>query len=566
MRDGLSRRDFMKGSLIGAAAMGTGLLAACAPQDQPTVKPEDSAEASVSTQTGDGTYSFETPPPPISDDQISKTLETEFVIVGAGAAGCCAALTAAEQNAKVIVLQKHSEVFTNGGGFAAYNSKMQQAAGADFDVQKALNRWMEYAENRARRDMLNVWVRQSGPTIDWVCEKLEGSDVGQPVGNFLLGMEFDDWETVYPVMHSFARYQFVIEELARQAQDLGVEFLFETPGVQLEKDEGGRVASVIARQGESYIRVKASKGILLCTGDYGANLEIRKKWMPHSADLMSPVAPAVNTGDGLLMSLWIGADIDRAPHPGSIHYDLYIEDPTMAYGSMIPWLNVDKNGKRYCNEDMNFGLVYGQDLNLKDLTHYQVFDADYETYYPNMGNGLARSLPTPPEIAPLFREALQKEGIDDSGMSDYQAVIAVGVHYGSTYEAQSIEELAGMIGCPADELEKTIARYNELYEKGVDEDYGKMGTRLSAIKTPPFYAIPRKAYMLGTLGGTTINTNMQVLTPNGEIIEGLYAAGNNSGGYFFGGMVQPMCMPGMTIARASMQGRLAALHALTGSY
>ena len=93
---------------------------------------------------------------------------------------------------------------------------------------------------------------------------------------------------------------------------------------------------------------------------------------------------------------------------------------------------------------------------------------------------------------------------------------------------------------------------------GADLDYDKSPKRMHAVKTPPFYAIERKAYILGTLNGLDINTNMQVLNTEGEVIPGLYAAGNASGGNFFGGLAQGMAVPASTISRAITWGYLVA--------
>ena len=96
-----------------------------------------------------------------------------------------------------------------------------------------------------------------------------------------------------------------------------------------------------------------------------------------------------------------------------------------------------------------------------------------------------------------------------------------------------------------------------MYDAGMDEDCFKEYQCMSAVRTPPFYCIPRRPYVLGTLGGVDINEKMQVLDTEGNVIPGLYAAGNTSGN-LFGGLVQSMAIPALTIGRAHTFGRLAA--------
>lgn len=157
---------------------------------------------------------------------------------------------------------------------------------------------------------------------------------------------------------------------------------------------------------------------------------------------------------------------------------------------------------------------------------------------PNIGQGMMKTEPV----------GLTKDGID--------ACIKSGV----IPTADTLEDLAGKMGVPADALVATVNRYNELAKGGKDLDYSKQAARLKPVEKAPFYAIKRRPGVLATLGGLTINENMQVLDTDGKVIPGLYAAGNNSGSYF-GGLEHPMRIPGMSLGRASVTGRMAGIHA-----
>jgi hypothetical protein len=106
------------------------------------------------------------------------------------------------------------------------------------------------------------------------------------------------------------------------------------------------------------------------------------------------------------------------------------------------------------------------------------------------------------------------------------------VKEGRFIKADTIAGLAEGLGLPADELEKTVVRYNELFDRQCDEDFGKEAHRLSEIRKPPYYGVRACAFLLGTLDGIRIDENMNALDENLDPIPGLYVAGNDSGGFY----------------------------------
>ena len=131
--------------------------------------------------------------------------------------------------------------------------------------------------------------------------------------------------------------------------------------------------------------------------------------------------------------------------------------------------------------------------------------------------------------------------------------------------ANTLEELAEKMGVPAETFKATVARYNELVDKGQDVDFGKQAARLTYVKDAPFYAICRQPRLLCALGGLVVNDRMEVLDEVQAPIPHLYACGNNSGEWF-GGLEHPMVIPGMSLGRAVVTGHLAALSALGKDY
>lgn len=126
---------------------------------------------------------------------------------------------------------------------------------------------------------------------------------------------------------------------------------------------------------------------------------------------------------------------------------------------------------------------------------------------------------------------------------------------GIVVEDNTIEGLAEKLGIPADNLAKTVNRYNELCDKGIDEDFGKETYRMLPLRKPPFRAATLGGQLLCTLDGLRINTNLQVLDKSLNPIEGLYAVGNDSGGFFCNNY--PEMLVGIAAGRTDTFGYLA---------
>jgi succinate dehydrogenase/fumarate reductase flavoprotein subunit len=146
------------------------------------------------------------------------------------------------------------------------------------------------------------------------------------------------------------------------------------------------------------------------------------------------------------------------------------------------------------------------------------------------------------------------------GESDYQTTVDYYANSlveddGYTYEtADTLEELAEKIGVPTEQFLATVERYNELCKEGVDTDFCKNPALLYPIDEPPFHASKVGAVLLAVVGGATINTDFQCLTPDGDPIPGLYAIGNTSGGTY--AVDYPINVPGNSHGRALTQGYL----------
>jgi len=535
----MDRRSFLKGSALLGGAAALGALTGCSPKAEP--------------EAGDGGASVEaiktwrTAPDPIGDDQIAETFEADLVIVGAGAAGCVATASAIEDGASVILLQKHESPYCHGYAYAANGTKIQKEAGVEYDGWDIMNDLNRKSENHPKAEVVRNWVKYSGEVSDWLSGKI--ADV-EGVGPVILEIPVpadDPWNFTYTVTHlpignftAIGSVPPVMQYLIDNCDPNLLDAHYKTPAVQLRTDETGRVTGVIAeREDGTYILCNAKKGVILAAGDYGNDMEMRDEFMPYAKGLPAGYSNFEDTGDGIKMGYWIGGNIAQGPHACNIHYDPCIAYPNYN-GTIVPWLRVNQKGERFSNEDQPYELIYAQDMLQPGLMHFQVFDDNYKTDWTEMGKGGAMR-------------------------ADWSTMVPQALEAGDLRTGNTLEELAESMGVPAETFVATVARYNELCEKGYDEDFGKQAARMKKVEKAPFYAFARQASCLTPLEGLEVNGNMQVLNAEGAVIEGLYAAGNNSGS-FFGGLVQKMSCPGFGVGRAILTGRVAAKRALGVEY
>ena len=332
-----------------------------------------------------------------------------------------------------------------------------------------------------------------------------------------------------------------------QAKNSNLEAFFNTPAVKLVH-ENGKVTGVIAKdENGKYIQFNASKGVILATGDYMNNEAMVKRWCPDVDGFDKKQYQ--KTGDGHIMAIDAGAKMENLGHTKMMH-DF---DSGLMYEE--PFLYVNMEGKRFCNEDT--GFVYMGNItkyvpkfngNNVDANHpdgslgwyCQIYDNDYMSY----ANG-----PIPEQVMTKYIP-----GAVENPQGVFTNLI-------DTYKADTIEELAGLLGVPADELQKTIDRYNELCDQGTDADFGKKSAYMHKIEKAPFWGIRKHIRVSSIDSGVNTNANGQALDADGNVIDGLYCVGN-VGGVFYGGADYPFHQTGLSLGRCYTFGMLAAKHAM----
>jgi fumarate reductase flavoprotein subunit len=482
----------------------------------------------------------------VPESDIKETVTADVVIVGAGLAGACAAVSAAEAGADTVVLEKGLTTMAHGTDNGVIGSSLQRELGIEVDKAQLVTELMRWASFRIDQRLVTLWADRGGQVMDWLLDLAAAAGLSVEVeSNPWTG----EWTALYSSVHRFeGGNRALLSMLEGKALELGAQINYNTPAVQLLSKQDGRVSGVIAATPEGDYRQFNSKAVVLCTGDYGGDREMLERYCPWAADsVYSHYYPPLNTGDGHKMGLRIGAAMDEVPHCSTV-LDGRFTDPSVheitgqAWLTITrqAWLNVNIRGERYVNEMTPASVVARADMLQPGHMKWSVWDGNWEADVAAFGDTMGRLMPP----APGYRATLQKA-----------------VDRGNIKKARTIEELAQMMQVPQETFLATVARYNELARTGQDLDFYKPASRLTTIDKPPFYAAKTGGGFYVTLGGLKVNSRLQVLDTDANVIPGLHAAGNVSGGFFAN--LYPIIVPGISHGRALTFGRLAGLNAAT---
>ncbi len=538
----------LSGSLKGVAPRGTGAGKERQPENGPgeikgARRPEGKPYIS-------GKWTYELPSSPIPADEVTTSFSADVIVVGAGASGKAAALSAAEAGARVIQIDRHTTYRYGGGMIGAIDSRLQKSLGILVNKDDVCLQLMRHAGNKSDQRLIRLWADHSGAVMDWLMDFTDPRGVTTSVYQWPLPPGFDAKTEYYPeytVSHvqtdgtsSLLNHSLLLRPLEEAALKKGVEIRYQTRAVQLIRRGNGRVTGVIALNDKGqYIRFNARKAVILCTGDYGNNPWMMQKYCPTAAEValenniymtrnedLTAAPEPLNTGDGHQMAMRIGAVMEPSPHAPMSH---------ISVGPLgnDPFLRVNIDGVRYENEDVPAQSIANSVVRQPGKKAWQVFDNKWTQEMGRMGIGLGKYY----EVNDAVRARVDQE----------------------TVKADSIEALAGQIGVPPETLKATVDRYNDLARHGRDLDFGKRADRLTTIEKPPFYAGWVRQEFLVVLGGLNGNTRFQPLDAQGKVIPGLYLAGNTVGNRF-GNDYATMC-PGLSHGMAYVSGRLAGLYA-----
>lgn len=565
----ISRRSFLKGTLAGGVGVAaSGLMAPLRvfAEDQPAAAP-DAASA------GESPKSWRDTPAPIPQDQLAEIYISDIVIVGAGNAGMAAGMRAVERGASVTIVEKLSAVGASRSSFAAVDSRMQKAAGISLNKHEVVEELCKYASHCVDQKLIRLWANESGATMDWLAdlmaqqgyEMIVETDCGNEDHGFYKTFPVcHNLQSVYegdepvPYMADASVHPEIAMHLVEPFTAAGGRILFNTPMQQLIRNEAGRVIGVVCKDADGdYVGVYARKGVMICTGGYAYNEDMMRDMNPQTvAHCTTMEAYPGNNGDGIKAATLIGADKDDVPTvmvfdrggvPSGVGGGgLYANSGVMTHIGSQPFLKVNHDGERFCNESVPYDYIYHAATKEKLSTYCMIFDANWREQTRQFHTiGCSRM-----QLSPSGSKYILST--EDFQEFFFQNIL---MPAGICVEADTIEGLAEKLLIPADALRATVDRYNELCAKGVDEDFGKESYRMMPIDTPPYRAVTLGGQLLCTLDGLRINTQMQVLDRSGEVIDGLYAGGNDSGGFFSN--CYPELVVGIAMGRTFTFARLA---------
>jgi fumarate reductase flavoprotein subunit len=554
----ISRRTFLKGaaaSAVGLASMGA--LGGCTQAASVDSEGESSSNGKSPVAS---TADWLGKPPAITDADCVETIDTEVLVVGAGCAGLFAACAAAEEGAKVLLIEKLAmPIGVRSSALAAIDSKLQKAHGVKIDKAEIINDICHYALNYNDMNLVKFWADHSGETLDWYIDFINERGKCEVVLEYNMPKHptrYKMWPTGHGTklkdgQRDGAEAQ-VANDMIAYIESFGGEFRKETKMECLIK-EGGRVVGIYASNKEGKIRINASKGVIIATGGYSNNEEM---YTALQGELKKSLAGLMtfpgSTGDGIKAALWAGAKFDIYHSSlifdrGAIAPDAQLGDPWnggMPYfqlGSQ-PFLKVNKAGKRICNESSPYDFIVHAASNYEGKAWYMLFDSNWRedvTRFHTIG----------------CSTLIEWEGGNHHppGLDKIQEMIEDFEGKGIVVKADTIEGIANAMGIPAQELQATVDRYNELYDLGEDVDFGKEPFRLSALRTPPFYCVKLGGLLLSTMDGVQIDTNGQAIGEDEKPIEGLFVVGNDSGRYY--AVTYPNFGAGTNAGRCATFGR-----------
>ena len=401
----------------------------------------------------------------------------DVVVVGSGAAGITSSIYAAENGAKVILVEKLDFVggtsLLSASMFGSVGTSVHQAEGKTETVEDLIANYMKkeaatgaYAEEESA----TILAENSAQAAEYL------------IG---LGVQFDHTSSAFILAPTAGKRvgEMVIPALMSKVEEAGVDVRVSTKATKILLEDGKAAGVVVENAGGEY--TIHAKAVVMATGGYAANREMVAEYLPEWSSSIYYCSPG-DTGDGLVMAVDAGlkvVDMTIFKANPLVFYD-HTSALTMNAAVSAGAIMVNHEGERFANEQGSYGI--------SPLINAQT-----------AGEGIV-----------IFDDTLLEA---DATMQDYLAK-------GYLTEADSLEELAEALDIDAQNLLATVAHYQELVEAGADEDFGR-GKLVDLYSGTRFYGRIVKPSIQGTFGGIRTNTSTEVYNTQDEIVPGMYAVG-----------------------------------------
>jgi succinate dehydrogenase/fumarate reductase flavoprotein subunit len=476
-------------------------------------------------------------------------LEVDVIVVGAGLAGCVTAVAAreADPTCDVLVVDKLSATMHGGASRCAaqYLNCPSPASESDLmDYQRALNLPWSIPES-----LLQTWAHAVCNNREWIAASadLVGREL---VHRFDRPPDFPDLpgascvEAVWSI--GLEGESGVWKTFRERVDRLEIPVMTEAPAFELVQDADTlEVFGVLVRHEGEVLALRARRGVALCLGGFAANLDMMREYVGYEA--MHTLGCPANTGDGILMLQRAGAALWHMRGPGAV-------------GGITPGIKVDEYPSAFIRDHLtvsSFIDVAADDRRFYDET------ADYEaTHFKELRHGHWRDTLLP-EVLPvhmIFDERArvgQQLGLDWAGWNAiaegyrWSADNAVEVDRGWIRRADTIGELAELIGRDPAALQRTVDDYNAACAAGHDAEYGRDAERLVPIEQGPFYAVGIVPAIPGSTAGARRDEHSRVVSTAGTPIPRLYEAGE------LGSTLANLYQNGSLLTEAIAFGRIA---------
>jgi fumarate reductase flavoprotein subunit len=521
---GFSRRDFLAGAAVASMASTEG-----GPGQGLSAADKQAKPASNKAPTSE------------------ETLSADVVVCGTGSAGMAAAVRAGELGAKVIVLEKVAESLVGGSsaltaGLFAVESTMTKKKGITNTADALFLKQIDYHRYACNARVLRKYLDRSGATVDWLLS--QGVDLLLPDPPY------------NPNTHFYADAKGGISEgsagrglkvLYARGKKYGVKFMFQAPATELAMKNGKVTGVVATKPNGNWVKV-AAPVVIIATGGY-ASKEMFDRFTVYNFENLAPYGIPGRTGDGIKMGLSAGAALH---HPGAVNFcnpkipgekDESLVNVTCAKQQPFVWVN--ESGVRFANEATILDwTLNGQAIALQQKV-FSIADTAIFDHMKTKGvwhrqpmTNMEPGTPLPNLYVEIDRKLAEPNPV--------------------AFKADSLENLASLMGVDPKALKDTVDTYNSYAAGGKDLDFGKPAEWLLPFQQPPFYAFSMKLAFYNTIGGLKVDDAARVLAKaGGKAIPGLYACGSDAGG-IFGYYYDISIAPGVMQGWCTTSGLLAA--------
>ena len=432
----------------------------------------------------------------VVNKRVIKDIEKfDVAIVGGGGAGLSAAITAAKGGAKVVLLEKMAAVGGNTlvsmGGVNIPGNDAQKVKNIEDSSELYFKDALAGGDGENNQELFKILSENALPTYKWLKDEI--------------GVEFKEGELLHFGGHTVPRAAIfkgkyaveLITKLKKKALELGVDIRTGIKADKLIMDEK-KVAGIEALDSGKRVKFYTTRGVIFASGGFSGNIEMRKKYNPELDERYKTTNQSGITGDGHLMCEEIGVDFVHMSYIQTFP----IADPSSGALSHVGGsrfdgaILVNRSGKRFVEELERRDVVSQAILSQEGGVGYLVWASEVEA----VAN---RTTANKNEVERLKRNGLFTEG--------------------------TLEECAAAMEIDLNELKATLSKYNDFVVNGKDEEFNRRGDLVS-IEKGTFYIQTVAPAVHHTMGGVKVDTENRVLDRDGNVIEGLYAAGEIVGG------------------------------------